>query len=94
MSIELTILLTICGTVFGIVVGYLNWRRISNEDIKKEAISDGELKANILYIRQGVEDIKVDMRVQQKRTDELTERVVRVEESTKQAHKRIDEIQK
>ena len=94
ISTELVVLIGLVCTILGATFGYAKLRRECDDDIKQDAISDGELKANITYIRQGVEDIKVDLRVQQKRTDELSERVVRIEESAKQAHLRINEIQK
>ncbi len=59
------------------------------EDEGKE---NGELKSDIKYIKSGVDDIKIDLKVQEKRVNELSERVTRIEESAKQAHKRIDEI--
>ncbi|MED4546471.1 hypothetical protein P9262_22975, partial [Lysinibacillus sphaericus] len=43
-------------------------------------------------INNGVENIRVDMKVEQKARMDLSERVTRVEESSKQAHKRIDEL--
>lgn len=42
----------------------------------------------------GVEDIRVDIKAQEKRHGELTERVAKVEEVAKSAHKRIDTIEK
>jgi len=94
MSIELTILVAICGTIFGIVIGYLNWRRTNNEDIRKDAISDGKLFADIDYIKRGVEDIKLDLKMQDRRIGELSEKLISAEESIKSAHKRIDDIVK
>lgn len=70
------------GTIFGITMAY-----------KKDVSKDGELRADIKYIARGVEDIRVDMKAQEKRHSELSERVTRVEESTKQAHKRIDKLE-
>ncbi|WP_426251383.1 hypothetical protein [Paenibacillus pabuli] len=42
------------------------------------------------YIKRGVDDIRLEQRAQAQRVDVLSERVTRVEESAKQAHKRID----
>ncbi|MGG4453792.1 hypothetical protein [Brevibacillus porteri] len=44
------------------------------------------------YIKRGVDDIRFEQKAQGKRTDELSDRVTRVQESTKQAHKRLDRI--
>ncbi|MGE6576253.1 hypothetical protein ACQKFM_15155 [Paenibacillus xylanexedens] len=47
-------------------------------------------RADVDYIKRGVDDIRLEQRVQAQRVDALSERVTRVEESAKQAHKRID----
>ena len=45
------------------------------------------------YIKRGIEDIKLEQRAQVQRYDMLAERVTRLEESGKQAHKRIDKLE-
>lgn len=92
MTIELGWLIGVCGTIFGIFMGYSNWQRSNHKDIQADATGDGEFRADINYIRRGVEDIKIDLKAQEKRHSELSERVTRVEESTRSAHKRIDEL--
>ena len=51
-------------------------------------------KQNWGYIRKGVDDIRIDLKASEKQMVALGERVTRVEESTKQAHKRLDTIEK
>jgi uncharacterized membrane protein len=80
------------GAVFGIIMGYQNGRKADAKDIKADASGDAELRADIKYIARGVEDIRVDLKAQEKRHGDLSERVTRVEESTKQAHLRINEL--
>lgn len=92
MILELNVLIGIISAIVGMILGCLAWRRNDKSDTKEEAKENGELRADITYIRNGIEDIRVDMRAQVQRHGELAERVTRVEESTKQAHKRIDEI--
>ena len=117
MTIELGWFIGVCGTVFGIGMGYLNWKRSKHKDIQADAIGNGELRsdinyikkeiediktestgsgefrADINYIRRGIEDIRIDLKAQDKRFNDLSERVTRVEESSKQAHKRIDKLE-
>lgn len=52
----------------------------------------GELKGDIKYMRSGFDDIRLDVKEIKRKTDDQADRLTRVEESTKQAHKRIDEI--
>lgn len=93
LSITLAVLGSL-GTIYGMIMGYQNRAKADTKDIKTDAAGDAELKADIKYIARGVEDIRVDMKAQEKRHGELSERVTRVEESTKSAHHRIDEIKK
>lgn len=94
MSTELVVLIGLICTVLGAVVGYLNWRRVANAEIKVGAKHDGELRSDIGYIKRAVDDIRLDQRAQEKRINDINNRLIRNEESTKQAHKRIDEIHK
>jgi septal ring factor EnvC (AmiA/AmiB activator) len=97
MPIWLTITIAVLGavgTLFGIFMGYQNSRKSDTKDIKTNATEDAELRADIKYIARGVEDIRIDLKAQEKRHGELSERVARVEESTKSAHHRIDKIEK
>ena len=50
--------------------------------------------SDIGYIKAGVDDLKRDTKDNSKRINILIERISRNEESTKQAHKRIDEVNK
>ncbi len=93
MNIEIGAAIGILAMLAGIIFGYLNYKRFCKKDTTEEGISAGEMKADISYIRRGVEDIRVDMKAQEMRFGELSERVTRVEESSKSAHKRIDTME-
>lgn len=92
MTVEMGALIGLAGGILGMVLGYSNWRRIANRDIQTDAVGSGELRSDVSYIKRGIDDIKVDMKVTEKRVGDLCERVTRVEESAKQAHHRIDGI--
>lgn len=94
MSVELGVLIGFVCTILGATIAYLNYRRVNNLDIRKDALNDGELRSDIGYIKRAVDDIRLDQRAQEKRINEINERVIRIEESTKQAHKRIDQLQR
>lgn len=99
MSVELTILISIVSifiTLFGAIVGYQTFLFKKNSSTKKETKVDVEestqVKTGLDYISKGVDEIRIDLRANEKHMNALSERVTRVEESTKQAHKRIDYI--
>lgn len=93
MNIELGLLIGLCSTMLGMVLGVLNYKRGTSKDIKTDAAGDAELKTDIKYIARGIEDIRVDMKTQERRHSDLSERVTRVEESSKSAHRRLDCIE-
>lgn len=77
------------AAISGIMLGWLGRSRT----VRKDGAQDGELRASVNYIRQGVDDLRVEIRAAGQRYDVLAERVTRVEESAKQAHRRIDRLE-
>lgn len=86
---------TIC-TIAGIAVtalfSYLAFHRNSKKDSQDEGENKGVMMSDIGYIKAGVDDLKREHRETAATVGRLSERITRVEESTKQAHKRIDEL--
>lgn len=85
-----SIIISAAAAISGVVLGWLGRSRTIRED----AAEDGELRANVDYIRKGVEELKLEIKARGQQYDMLAERVTRVEESVKQAHKRIDKIER
>lgn len=88
MDINIVVLIGVIGTICSIVFGYVGYKR----GLRKEAYEDGTLKADTQYIKRRVDDMLLEQRDINKNMNLITERVTRVEESTKQAHKRIDNL--
>ena len=87
---ELSLLFGAIGTLIGIIGAIATFKK-SN---KEEGMQDAETKAQLNYISKGVDDIRIESRAQASKLDSFSERLIRNEESTKQAHKRIDNIEK
>lgn len=91
MYIEITI--TVIIAVLGLVVSYqayqLNKDKESKSDVKQSTRIETQLEA----IGKGVDDIRIDLKSNEKNISQLSERVTRVEESSKQAHLRINQIE-
>ena len=85
-------ILGIISSVCAIVFGYLAFFRNRKKDNTEEGKSAGTMLSDIGYIKAGVDDIKTEQKEQRKTNIEVVSRLTAVEESTKQAHKRIDEI--
>lgn len=89
---EWTVVVSVVGVLSGMALGWMGRTRSIRQDAAQDAGTVATLQNNVEYIRRGVDDIKVDMRVQNQRMDSIAERLTREEESNKQAHKRIDEL--
>lgn len=89
MTIELTILIAVLGFLISYQTYQLNKNKESRSDVRQNARIEGQLDS----IGKGVDDIRIDLKANEKNTAILSERVTRVEESTKQAHKRIDKVE-
>jgi len=88
-GITITAAISAAAAISGIVLGWLGRSRA----VRQDGAEDGELRASVEYIARGVDDLRVEIRAQGQRYDMLAERVTRVEESAKQAHKRIDKLE-
>lgn len=90
MSIEIGALIAFLM----LVIAYLGYSLNKTKEIKSDGQQSAEVRAELGYIRKGVDDIRIDIKANEKQIVTLGERVTRVEESSKQAHKRIDNLEK
>lgn len=88
------------GTIFGIVgvlasfvFAYLAFSRNKKRDDEGQGQQLGTIQSDLGYVKSGIDDIKKEQREQRSINQSLGERVTAVEESTKQAHKRIDHLE-
>lgn len=79
-------------TIICLVIGFFTFSRNRDKDVKSDATENAVIWTKLDNIGSGVESIRVDMKVSERKQEEITERVIRVEESAKQAHKRLDGI--
>ncbi|MEB9454446.1 hypothetical protein [Bacillus anthracis] len=90
MTIELGLLLTLLS----LAISYLGYSLNRTKAAKSDGQENAEMKAELGYIRKGVDDIRIDQKASEKQMISFGERITRVEESSKQAHKRIDNLEK
>ncbi|KEF40389.1 hypothetical protein M670_00415 [Schinkia azotoformans MEV2011] len=96
MTIEIGLLFTVISLIIAVLGYQLNKQKAAIEqqkEIKIDSQQDARIQAQLDYIGKGVDDIRIDLKASEKERIALGERVTRVEESTKQAHKRIDFIE-
>jgi hypothetical protein len=80
--------------VGGLLLSYLTYQFNKVKETKSESRQDAKIQAQLDYIGKGVDDIRIDLKANERQMVALGERVTRVEESTKQAHKRLDTVEK
>lgn len=85
-------LVTVGGTISGIVLGWIGRSRAERQEIMTEAGSDAAIRADVEYIKRGIDDLRFEQRAQGQRFDALAERVTRSEESLKALHRRVDRL--
>lgn len=89
-----TISIALACTVIGAVISYATFQRNRGNDIRADTREEAETKTKLEYISKGVDDIRIDIRTQQRDIHELKERVIKNEASVKSAHKRIDDMER
>lgn len=82
----------VAGTLCSILFAYIAYQKGAKKDSYKDGDKDGTLKSDTQYIKRRVDDVLLEQRNINNTLSSHSERITRVEESSKQAHKRIDEI--
>jgi septal ring factor EnvC (AmiA/AmiB activator) len=83
----------IACAILGLLIGLLTFKRERDNEVRSDASESAVIKTKLDNISRGVESIQIDIKANEKRVSDLSERVIRVEESSKQAHKRIDKLE-
>ena len=91
---EANVLIGCVGAVMGMVFAYLSMLSRVKGETKKDGIESGQLRTDIEYIKRRSDDTFIELRELNKTIGEHADRLARVEESTKSAHKRLDEIER
>ena len=89
MSTEMiSLAVALCALLFTA----MSFRRTQNKDTSADATERATMSADLRYIRQSIDEIKLENKSIQKDIEELKTRVVVIEQSTKRAHERLDDI--
>ncbi|MBV4421005.1 hypothetical protein [Clostridium tyrobutyricum] len=99
-DISVAVIATTVGLICSIVGTFVGYKSFKNEtkrnfkqEVSNDAKGDTQLKMQLDYISRGVDDIKLDIKDQNRKISSLIERVARIEESVKSAHHRIDDLE-
>ena len=89
-DIALTII-SVVGTLSSVLFAYLAFRRNDKKDTKEDAKSEAVILSEIGYIKSSIDRIEKNLDKLEERYSVLSNKIVKVEESVAQAHKRISE---
>ena len=92
-NVTIFTLIAAAGTICGIVFGYIGYSKGAKKDSYQNGEQDSTLKSDTQYIKRRVDDVLLEQRNINNTLSSHSERITRVEESSKQAHKRIDHIE-
>jgi hypothetical protein len=91
--LDIQIAIPIICVALGAVIGVLTYNRNRDKDVRNDASESAVIRTKLDTISSGIDNIRIDIKANERRLSELTERVIRIDESTKQAHKRLDKME-
>ncbi|MFW2490954.1 hypothetical protein ACN077_20665 [Clostridium chromiireducens] len=89
---NINVIVTLACTLMGAYMGYMTYKTSYKKDIQADTVQQTKIEVQLSYISQGIIDIQTKLNNQDKFNNDILVRVAKVEESTKSAHHRIDEI--
>ena len=94
MSIEITVLISAVSVAFAIFFGLKNSRRADTKDIEERVKGDTRINMKLDEIVSDVKDVKAELTSMRQDIKSLGDRMIKVEESCKSAHHRLDTVEK
>jgi len=96
MTVEAAVALIIsaCSFAFALFSGTVNLKRNQKADDQKDATQMTTVIVKLENISTGITEIKSEMASMKNDVKDLNIRLIKVEESAKQAHHRLDRIEK
>ncbi len=88
-----TVSIALICTIGGAIISFFTFQRNKTNDIRCDTREDAQTKAKLDYIASAVDEIRLDNKARDREMTEINSRLIRVEESCKSAHKRIDGIE-
>ncbi|KRF62504.1 hypothetical protein ASG99_24530 [Bacillus sp. Soil768D1] len=90
MTIEIGVIIATAS----FIIGFFTFNRNRDKDVKSDATESAIIRTKLDNIGQSVDSIRIDFKASDQRWTALSKTVIRIDKSNKQAHKRIDQIEK
>lgn len=91
--ISIGLIFTALGGVIGYATFYMNSKKNTKQETKEDVAMTTKLDTKLDMISKNIDEIRLDNKDFVKTIRDLSERVSAVEQSTKSAHHRIDQIE-
>lgn len=92
MTIEAALLISVLSVAFSIFFGLKSSKRADSDAVENKARESATVNVKLDEIGKNVQDIKYDISATKKEVQQLSDRIIVVEQSVKSAHHRIDTI--
>lgn len=92
MTIEVALVISALSLAFGIYQGVSNMKRNQRTDNVQEASQMTTVIVKLENIGDGITEIKTNMKNVEGEVRELRDRIIKVEDSVKHAHRRIEDF--
>ncbi|MEA5040165.1 MAG: hypothetical protein VB086_10055 [Clostridiaceae bacterium] len=92
MSEDALAIISVLGTISSIAFAYFAFSRGRRRDDTQAGRHSGTILTEIGYIKSGIDEIRKKQELGDQRHIEIVSRLAAVEESVKQAHKRLDTL--
>ena len=94
MTVEVALVLSVVSVVFSIYFGYKNSKHTDTKELEQRVKENTTINLKLDGIAASIDDVKIDLKAIKTEMKQHNDRIIKVEESVKSAHKRIDEILK
>lgn len=87
-TIALTVI-SVLGTLSSIIFGFMAFKRNEKNDTKANGKNQGIILTEIEYIKDSINRIENSLTILESKYDEISKRLIKVEDSTSYAHNKI-----
>lgn len=94
MTIEISVLISAVSVAFAIYFGIKGAQRANVKDIEERTAQNTTINIKLDSISNAVNDIKYDISETKKKVEEIDRRLIIAEQSTKSAHRRLDNMER
>lgn len=94
MNVDITVIIGMICTVIGAFIGIWKAKKDGEKDTREDAVKDTTAIVKLDYISKGVDDIRLDIKAQDRKIQDILIDITKLKESTKSAHHRLDGLEK